>query len=353
MALSLRQSITANTLSVDQGGPAVIELQDKLTTEETRAKAAEAVNRAAIITEETRAKLVEAATNLQVESANSSLAGEITRAVSADSVLDQRITTEIAAEVVRASAEEALLASAGVTERTRALVAEAFLQAGVDGLNQEAQAIITGGDVLSTKITEETARALTAEAFLQAGVDGLNQETQAIITAGGALNDAMSVEVSEETARAMTAENAIQAQLVLENIHYGFRVCGTTYQNCNNGDILVFDNKTRTDYGCHVVPTATAYDITTFKYTVEIDGYYFIGLSLFMNTNLSNSDIRFGMYVNNAAYAFGGKYVGTGENVSLNMPCVQGDVIDCRCYIGPATVSLNPGHSYFYGWKIN
>ena len=314
MALSLRQAITANTLSMGQGGPAVNELRDDLILEETRAMAAEVVNQNAILAESSRAMLVEAATNVQVESINSSLAGEITRAVSADSVLGQRITDEVGAEVTRASAEEATLATAVVTERTRALA---------------------------------------AEASLQSGVDGLNQETNAIIEAGYVMNDAMSVKVLEETARAMTAENAIQAQLVLENIHYGFRVCGTTYQNCNNGDILVFDNKTRTDYGCHVVPTATAYDITTFKYTIEIDGYYFFGLNLFMNTNLSNSDIRFGIYVNNAAYAFGCKYVGTGENVSLNMPCVQGDVIDCRCYIGPATVSLNPGHSYFYGWKIN
>ena len=141
-------------------------------------------------------------------------------------------------------------------------------------------------------------------------------------------------------------------QLILDKIHYGFRVCGTTYQNCNSGNTLVFDNKTRTDYGCHVVPNASAYNTSTFKYTAEIDGNYYFGLKLFMNSTPSNSDIRFGIYVNDAAYAFGGQYIGTGENVSLNLPCVQGDVIDCRCYIGPATVSLNPGHSWFFGWKI-
>ena len=42
-------------------------------------------------------------------------------------------------------------------------------------------------------------------------------------------------------------------QLILKNIYYGFRVCGTTYQNCNSGNTLIFDNKTRTDYGCHVL----------------------------------------------------------------------------------------------------
>jgi len=182
------------------------------------------------------------------------------RAVSADAALDQRITGEIASEVVRASGEETTIALAVVTERTRGLAAESFLQAGVDGLNQETQAIIKGGDVLSTQISQETARALAAESFLQAGVDGLNQETQAIIKGGDALGDALSVKISQETARAMTAEYSIQAQLLLDKIHYGFRVCGTVYQNCNNGDILVFDNKTRTDYGCHVVPDATAYD---------------------------------------------------------------------------------------------
>jgi len=314
MALSLRQAITANTLSMGQGGPAVNELRDDLILEETRAMAAEVVNQNAILAESSRAMLVEAATNVQVESINSSLASEITRAVSADSVLGQRITDEVEAEVTRATAEEATLATAVVTERTRALA---------------------------------------AEASLQSGVDGLNQETNAIIEAGYVMNDAMSVLVSEETARAMTAENAIQTQISADNIHYGFRVCGTTNQNCISGAILVFDNKTRTDYGCHVVPTISAYNTSTYKYTVESNGYYFFGLSLFMDTNLNNNDIRFGIYVNGSAFAFGGKYVGTGETVTLNMPCVIGDVIDCRCYIGPATVSLNPGHSYFYGWKLN
>jgi len=142
-------------------------------------------------------------------------------------------------------------------------------------------------------------------------------------------------------------------QLILKNVHYGFRVCGTTFQHCNSGNILVFDNKTRTDYGCHVVPNDSAYNTSTYKYTVEISGNYFFGFKLFMNSPTANYDIRFGIYVNNSVYAFGGAYVGTGENVSLNMPCVQGDVIDVRCYLGPCTVSLNPGHSWFYGWKIN
>ena len=169
--------------------------------------------------------------------------------------------------------------------------------------------------------------------------------------------------IDNETIRSVEVDDVLTGEVarltdevnqVIEDIkHYGFRVCGTTYQNCNNGHILVFDNNTRTDYGCHVVPDAAAYNTSTYKYTVPSNGYWFFGFNLFMNSNPNDSDRRFGIYVNNAIYAFGGTYIGTGETVSLNKYCVQGDIIDVRCYIGPATVSLNPGHSWFYGWKIN
>jgi len=82
----------ANTLSTVQGGPAVIELRANLLTEQTRAKGVETANCAATSTEETCAKSVEVSILLQVESTKASLAGEISRAVGADSVLDRRIT---------------------------------------------------------------------------------------------------------------------------------------------------------------------------------------------------------------------------------------------------------------------
>ena len=93
--------------------------------------------------------------------------------------------------------------------------------------------------------------------------------------------------ILDETTRATTAEGALTTEtdrladeqnlLIGHNIHYGFRVCGTIYQSCNSGDILIFDNKTRTDYGCHVVPDASAYNTSKYKYTVPINGYYFFG----------------------------------------------------------------------------
>ena len=129
-----------------------------------------------------------------------------------------------------------------------------------------------------------------------------------------------SVAADQEHALEITRLTDEVNQLHLDNIHYGFRVlvCGTTYQNCNNGNILVFDNKTRTDYGWHVMPDATAYNTSTYKYTVPVDGNYFFGFKLFMNSGPNDADRRFGIYVNNSVYAFGGAYIGTGENVSLN-----------------------------------
>ena len=113
----------------------------------------------------------------------------------------------------------------------------------------------------------------------------------------------------------ITENEALQSevnQLILKNVHYGFRVCGTTFQNCYSGNILVFDNKTRADYGCHVLPNDSAYNTSTYKYTVEISVNYFFGFKLFMNTPSANYDIRFGIYKNNDVYAFGGAYVSTG-----------------------------------------
>jgi len=181
MALSLRQSITANTLSAEQVWPGMNELRTDIHSEQIRAKAVEAANRADILTEEARAMAAEASTQSQVESAQASLTGEITRAVlvdvdldqrlteettravNADAALDQRITQELAAEVIRASSEEASISLAVNTERNRGLAAESFLQSGIDGLNQEINVIIEGGGTLSMNISTETARAMTAE----------------------------------------------------------------------------------------------------------------------------------------------------------------------------------------------
>jgi len=262
-----------------------------LLVEKNRAQNAEYANEQMIFSETTRA-IASEGTNVQ------SILDEMTRAIGSEDLLGQRITTEIADEVIRASGEEAAISLLILLEKTRAIASE-------------------GTNVQS--ILDETTRATIAETTLTTETERLTDE---------------------------------QNQLIGHNTHYGFRVCGTTYQNCNNGNILVFDNKTRADYGCHVVPDITAYNISTYKYTVPINGYYFFGFKLFMNSGPNDSDRRFGIYVNGAVYAFGGQYVGTGENVSLNKYCTAGDIIDVRCYIGPATVSLNPGHSWFYGWRI-
>ena len=66
------------------------------------------------------------------------------------------------------------------------------------------------------------------------------------------------------------------------------------------------------------MPDATAYNTSTYKYTVPVDGNYFFGFKLFMNSGPNDADRRLGIYVNNSVYAFGGAYIGTGENVSLN-----------------------------------
>jgi len=168
----------------------------------------------AIFSEATRAAAAEE-TNAQA------ILDETTRAEGAEGSLGQRITDDIADEVIRASGEEAALVQLILGEKTRAEGEEAT----------NAQAIL-----------DEQTRAEGAEETL-----------------------------TTETERLANQQN----QLIGHNIHYGFRVCGTTSQNCNSGNILVFNENTRTDFGCHVVPDATAYNISTYKYTVPIDGYYF------------------------------------------------------------------------------
>ena len=92
---------------------------------------------------------------------------EITRATAAEAALGQRITDEIAAEVTRASGEEAANALDILTEESRALAAEAVMRADIVGLTQEDLDIRAAGEKLSTNISQETARAMTAENSLQ------------------------------------------------------------------------------------------------------------------------------------------------------------------------------------------
>ena len=88
-----------------------------LPEEIARATAADAENMAAILVEETRAKSVEFLTNSNLEAAKLSISNEITRANTAETTLDVRITN--------------------------------------------------GGQLLSTNISQETSRAMTAENSIQ------------------------------------------------------------------------------------------------------------------------------------------------------------------------------------------
>ena len=298
------------------------EIQTNLNFELMRAKGIEAENRAAIRAEEARAMSVEFLTNSNLEAANLSISNEITRATAADTTIDLRITAEIAAEVTRASVEEAATALDILTEESRALAAEAVMRADIVGLKQEDLNIRAGGEQLSTNISQETARAMTAENSIQT-----TQGTHA--TSISSLRDEMD-------------------QSILDRITYAFQV--TSSFNANQTMTANVVSKFNLIEYC---TPAGSFNTSNYQYIIPIDGIYSFSIKLFINST-DEKNFRMGIYLNETLKLHGGASAETSETMTCVLRCEMGQIVYVACVSssGPVNVYMAPVHSVFNGFRI-
>ena len=161
-----------------------------------------------------------------------SLASEIARAQSAEGVL----TSGLAAEIARATAAEG-------AEHTRALAAEADLQAQFDAyeisndaaLAAETAARVAADGVLTTNLAAEVSRALAAEGVLTSGLSAEAARATAAEIALGVRVDNANTAIATEQAARIAGDNALAASLSAEvarataaEVALGGRIDGVT-----------------------------------------------------------------------------------------------------------------------------
>lgn len=209
-ALSIAEAArnTANAM-----GDRVTTLETGLTTETSRAKAAEEANTAAIIAEKARAEEVEKSLGDDIMSCSADISimqGKIEDLQAKDAAQDSVIATEtsrakaaeeanataIANEQARAEAAEEANAAAVITERDRAIAEEEGLLEQI-GLTQ-------------TALGDEQNRAEGVEAGLRGDID-------AEVTRAKAAEEEAVQMINEETTRAKAAEEAVKSELTAVN----------------------------------------------------------------------------------------------------------------------------------------
>jgi len=140
-------------------------------------------------------------------------------------------------------------------------------------------------------------------------------------------------------------------QLILKNVHYGFRVTSSFgLQNMSVNDTCYF-NYIDTSIGCYCVPNINAFETANYRYIIPIDGYYVLGYKLYINGSPA-SGVSFGIYVNNVLKIQSGQVAAMGETMQFNIYCIQGDNVLIKCSSGNGAVEMQTRISQFYGYRI-
>lgn len=191
-------------------------LNQAILDETSRATSAETTLNAAIASETFRAETIENVLSGAIDSIDSAVQGEITRATAKDAVHDTLIsalTSDLLSEVARATSAETALNTAIGNEVTRATAKDAELDTLISSLTSDLSTEVTRATnaetALSTAISSEVTRATSAETALQTSLNG---EVVRATTAEAALSDRISANttaINAEATRAQIAENTL------------------------------------------------------------------------------------------------------------------------------------------------
>jgi hypothetical protein len=202
-----------------------------LTAEVTRATAAEAANAANLTTEVNRATAAENVLTTSINTTNASLTAEVTRATGAETTLQNNINStnaSLTAEVTRATiAENALTTSINTTnasltaEVARATAAEAANAANITTETNRATGAETtlqnNINATNASLTAEVTRATIAENALTTSINTTNASLTAEVARASAAEAANAANITTETNRATGAETTLQNNINATN----------------------------------------------------------------------------------------------------------------------------------------